>query len=240
MPLLLVNSVSQCQLKSTTSSAEDDAAVLKMAKQCNDLKDGFEKMESSQDKAFLLQHLEAILLLIYHFDVRTLAIVLSQSRVIDPTLNDYLPRAMKKLRRYREISLGLANAASTRRHNLFNHISVQSIDPPDLSVDLGTLTNSLQNFEAVWSVAADEGFRGHAQRLWEEKRARYHKRIRDNCTEFKVHAEIQILYFYEQRPHHPLPRAISSSKSACFLCNLFLEIHGKIFVPRTHGRTYDR
>lgn len=240
MPLLLVASVSQCVLKSSASSAEDDAVVLKMAKQCNDLKDVFEKLESSQGKTFLLQHLKAFLSLAYYFDVRTLVTVLSQSRVIDPTLKDYLPRAIKKLRRYREISISLANAARTRSHGLFNSITVQSIDPPDLSVDLGTLTTALQNFEAVWSGAADEDLRGQPHRLREETRAKYHKRIRDNCTEFKVHAEVQILYFYEQQPHGPLPRAISSSKSACFLCNLFLEIHGKIILPRTHGRLYDK
>ncbi|KAM0721326.1 hypothetical protein Q7P37_003030 [Cladosporium fusiforme] len=240
MPLLLISSVSQCKLKPSVTSAEDDAVVFRMAKQCNELKDVFEMLESSQDKTFLLQHLKELLSLAYHFDVRTLIKVLSQSRAIDLMLRDYLPRAIKKLCRYREISIGLANAARTRSHGLFHSITVQPIDPPDLSVDLGTFTTALQNFEAVWSGAADEGSREQKQRLFEETRGKYYKRIRDNCTEFKVHAEVQILYFYEQQPHNPLPRAISSSKSACFLYNLFLEIHGKIIVPRTHGRLYDR
>lgn len=33
---------------------------------------------------------------------------------------------------------------------------------------------------------------------------------------------------------------ICASKSACYLCHSFLEVHGRFIVPRTHGRIYDR
>ena len=33
---------------------------------------------------------------------------------------------------------------------------------------------------------------------------------------------------------------ISSSKSACYLCDLFIQIHGEFHILRTHGRVYDR
>ncbi|EPE34262.1 hypothetical protein GLAREA_07275 [Glarea lozoyensis ATCC 20868] len=55
---------------------------------------------------------------------------------------------------------------------------------------------------------------------------------------YKVHAEIQLLFFYELDPDRPRPRIICSSKSACYLCNLFFQIHGGFSVPRTHGRLY--
>ena len=56
----------------------------------------------------------------------------------------------------------------------------------------------------------------------------------------KVHAEIQLLFFYELHPDLPRPRIICSSKSACYLCNLFFRIHGGFYVPRTHGRLYEK
>jgi hypothetical protein len=31
-----------------------------------------------------------------------------------------------------------------------------------------------------------------------------------------------------------------SSKSACYLCNLFFQLHSGFHVPRTHGRLYDK
>jgi hypothetical protein len=56
---------------------------------------------------------------------------------------------------------------------------------------------------------------------------------------WKVHAEIQLL-FYELHPRYQRPRFICSSKSACYLCNLFFSLHGGFRVPRTHGRLYDK
>ena len=56
----------------------------------------------------------------------------------------------------------------------------------------------------------------------------------------KVHAEIQLLFFYELHPDRPRPRYISSSKSACYMCNLFLHIHGEFHTPSTHGRIYSK
>ncbi|MCJ1386335.1 hypothetical protein MMC17_009461 [Xylographa soralifera] len=57
---------------------------------------------------------------------------------------------------------------------------------------------------------------------------------------WKVHAEIQLLFFYEFHPRYQRPRFICSSKNACYLCNLFFFLHGGFHVPRTHGRLYDK
>lgn len=56
----------------------------------------------------------------------------------------------------------------------------------------------------------------------------------------KVHAEIQLLFFYERNLALLKPRVICSSKSACYLCNVFFEIHGIFFMPRTHGKLYSK
>ncbi|KAH6700685.1 hypothetical protein BKA61DRAFT_207718 [Leptodontidium sp. MPI-SDFR-AT-0119] len=61
-----------------------------------------------------------------------------------------------------------------------------------------------------------------------------------SASHWKVHAEIQLLFFYEVHPSRQRPRFICSSKSACYLCNLFFSIHGGFYVPRTHGRLYAR
>ncbi|KFZ17744.1 hypothetical protein V501_01574, partial [Pseudogymnoascus sp. VKM F-4519 (FW-2642)] len=56
----------------------------------------------------------------------------------------------------------------------------------------------------------------------------------------KVHAEIQLLFFYELHPNLPRPRIICSSKSACYLCNLFFSLHGVFHIHRSHGRLYEK
>lgn len=57
-----------------------------------------------------------------------------------------------------------------------------------------------------------------------------------NCE--KIHAEIQLLFYYETQQKVRPPRVICSSKDACYLCNLFFKIHGRFFIPRTHGGLY--
>ncbi|TLD20894.1 hypothetical protein E2P81_ATG08558 [Venturia nashicola] len=55
----------------------------------------------------------------------------------------------------------------------------------------------------------------------------------------KLHAEIQLLLYYEIHSTALPPRIISSSKKACYLCKLLFELHGKFVVPGSHGHLYD-
>lgn len=57
-----------------------------------------------------------------------------------------------------------------------------------------------------------------------------------------VHAEMRVLTFYglESSCHVRKPRIIGVSKSCCYLCNLFINLHGQHFVTKTHGRLYER
>lgn len=57
-----------------------------------------------------------------------------------------------------------------------------------------------------------------------------------------VHAEMQIIAFYGKASNATLktPRVIGVSKSACYLCNLFIQEHKRFFVTKTHGRLYER
>jgi hypothetical protein len=54
----------------------------------------------------------------------------------------------------------------------------------------------------------------------------------------RLHAELQLVLFYEQHGTLLRPRVICSSKRACYLCNLFVKLHGAYHIPETHGRLY--
>ena len=64
------------------------------------------------------------------------------------------------------------------------------------------------------------------------------RQTRKTLSEAKIHAEMQLIFHCEVAKYSPFPRAISSSKDACFLCNAFIQMHGKFFTPRCHGRLY--
>lgn len=55
-----------------------------------------------------------------------------------------------------------------------------------------------------------------------------------------VHAEIQIILSLEKDQVLRFPRAIGASKSACFLCNLFIHHHGAFRVAHAHNVLYDQ
>lgn len=61
----------------------------------------------------------------------------------------------------------------------------------------------------------------------------------------KIHAEVQLLVHDEiHRNTEPCdkillpPRIVSSSKKACFLCDLLIKVHGKMRTPWSHGKLY--
>lgn len=64
------------------------------------------------------------------------------------------------------------------------------------------------------------------------------ERVRLEC---RVHAEIQLLYHYEQDQQVKVrPRIICSEKEACYLCYLFITTHGEFHTQRSHGNIYPR
>lgn len=67
---------------------------------------------------------------------------------------------------------------------------------------------------------------------------RYSGQVMRTSREAKVHAEIQLIAHWELERPKLLPRVICSSKDACFLCNLCLQLYQKIYTPKSHGRLY--
>ncbi|KAL4915478.1 hypothetical protein BDW62DRAFT_219385 [Aspergillus aurantiobrunneus] len=67
---------------------------------------------------------------------------------------------------------------------------------------------------------------------------RYAGQVMRTLTKAKVHAEIQLITHCELQSPEASPRVICSSKDACFLCNLCLQLYQKIYTPRSHGRLY--
>ncbi|KAB5551304.1 hypothetical protein GE09DRAFT_168699 [Coniochaeta sp. 2T2.1] len=61
---------------------------------------------------------------------------------------------------------------------------------------------------------------------------------RKGVTESKIHAEIQIAAYYEINPADLPPRTICSNKDACYLCDEFIKLQGKYYIPRSHGKLY--
>ena len=183
-----------------------------------------------------------LLIQIDKFDVAGLETVLSMSSMIDPTLKVYLPQAMRKIGRYFRIACDLVNAARSPEYTIFRRLSVRSIEKPHF--DMAFIADQSVNFDQASQRVTGSSHQylleAYGSKALSEAQKRFENRMSDSSVRWKIHAEIQLLLFYEQQPRGSRPRIIGSSKSACYLCDLFIQTHGGFRVPRTHGRLYDR
>lgn len=178
----------------------------------------------------------------FEYDTEYLQTSLHTVSALNPSLKNFLPGAIKKLGRYYGIANDLVDAARSSRHTIFRRITIEALEEP--TIDTASVTANLQGFDAVLkrnvgSRLRKNEWQSHSSSL-EAMRTKYESRIKNRATPWKIHAEIQLLSFYDQNQDILRPRIICSSKSACFLCNLFIQTHGKFYTPRTHGRLYDK
>ena len=70
----------------------------------------------------------------------------------------------------------------------------------------------------------------------------FFKATKKASVKCNVHAEIQLLLHYDldHNADYITPRVLGVSKSACYLCNLFILEHGRFFHTKTHGRLFDQ
>lgn len=198
----------------------------------------FKRFEASRDEDASLGLLEQLLTMAHGLDTRDLIETLRHSPTLDPSLRRYLPEAIGKLGRYNQIVVNLTNAARTTKHSLFHNIVVVAVQYNQM--DTLMPETGLRDFDAAWSRVTGKSARGRSSSVEMNTRKKYDSRVSNHDTRWKVHAEIQILLFYELNPQRLPPRIICASKSACYLCDLFFQIHGKFEVPRTHGRIYEK
>lgn len=177
-----------------------------------------------------------------------LKLALDSSKTLNPELKLFLPEAVGKLGRYYSISYELVCVARSEEYSVFHSITIETcptLRPSQpLSVDknvhpLTALQNILRPRRAEQSKSKPSLERclgKPIQVILDEFRLA----ITEHHNSVKVHAEIQLLFFYELNPERIRPRTICSSKSACYLCDLFFRLHGQYYVPRTHGRLYHR
>lgn len=188
-----------------------------------------------------LNMLIEMLIQIDDFDVDGLRTVLKMSRKMDPSIKKYLPKGMSKVGCYFRFACELIDAARSPDYTIFRSISIRTMEEPHFDVPF--IAERSINFEQAAQRVTGSSYQDllYAYGLVVSKaRANFEERLSNHPIRWKVHAEIQLLFRYKQQPQVSRPRIISSSKSACYLCNLFVQYHGGFCVPRTHGRLYDR
>ena len=174
--------------------------------------------------------------------------VLGSSQDLDPGLKTFLPEAIGKVGKYYGASLELVAAARYKAYSVFNHVMVKTVNLQGPAKRLGpdntsTLLDSAENVIQPKGPRRQKKMARSIETYLSQPLAVIEQKFQSRIVQteaLKVHAEIQLLLFYEMHSELPRPRVICSSKSACYLCDLFIRMHGAFTMPRTHGRIYDK
>ncbi|KAI1272169.1 hypothetical protein F5Y07DRAFT_380740 [Xylaria sp. FL0933] len=169
------------------------------------------------------------------------------NRELDASMRSHLLNMTCKVARYRESARLLCQAA--RQFPQVRQVKTVIVDLPDKVFSRPAISNDYHPtvHSTVSRIQGSDislkGVRRICNLLQvpvEKADARYNDQVKDALKNSKVHAEIQLLYYCHTmlQGKSLLPRVICSSKSACWLCNAFILFHGKIHMPRSHGRLY--
>lgn len=177
----------------------------------------------------------------------TLARMVNAIGDLSSEMKRHLVSAVGKLGRYYSASRDLIRAVRIRRYSIFNKISVEEcqLPPPPEAYLLKTpstlqssINDLIQRDPTLKHRRLSFSVKNYLGKSYLTKSENFEFRTSSSLVSNKVHAEIQLLFFYELHGAEMPPRMICASKSPCYLCHLFFDLHGQFHVPETHGRLY--
>lgn len=180
------------------------------------------------------------------FDVVPIKALLDSLREQDmeSSLRKWLLGCFTKIRRYSQVASILCHRArrismlrKTRVTIISGVVNLQSTSVS--SEQVFNIENSLARFQYMGETIQMRMLPEWLRVLVQSSSKKYSQSVRNILKEAKVHAEIQLLAYYENKHVKGIrPRILASNKKACALCNTVIAIHGGYQVPKSHGRLY--
>lgn len=165
------------------------------------------------------------------------------SRIMDPSRLNNLFIIIDKVSRYRDIARSLYRLV--RRKRILQATQVTSVSLPKGYFNRVPLNNYNPRLEPALAKIHNKSQKINTTQLYrllnlppQTANYQFSTQALKTLEEAKIHAEIQVIYHCELHPSSLPPRVIASSKDACYLCNEFIAMYGKIHTPRHHGRLY--
>lgn len=150
--------------------------------------------------------------------------------------------SFEKVGQYYRASRQLVAAAKRADVRLFHRIQVRSFQThiPQAVRKNSLLGSSTAIFQAACTHVGRSELLKRFQGSEKVLDAAIINRLNRTRPAIKVHAEIQLLFFYECNQVKNRPRVIAASKASCYLCDLFLKTHGGFQTISTFGQLNER
>lgn len=160
---------------------------------------------------------------------------------MDPSSRSSFLNIIKKVSRYREAARKLYRTA--KKFPLVRNMQIQLATLPQKAFEGRINCSDLPDLNTCLSKLGLKGQQNVSllcQNLKLDQKSAHtrYEEAQKALSAAKIHAEIQIVAFCELHAVKPFPRVVSSSKDACFLCNTFIQLYGRMHTPRAHNRLY--
>jgi hypothetical protein len=167
---------------------------------------------------------------------------LTTSSKLGPKQRVSLEDTVSKLGQYYKASSELVLAARHRKCRIFQRIRMERFQTsvPDNTKQLSESGSALPLINHLLSLPDTSKLLGQFHNSESFANTAILRRLNNSRSGIKVHAEIKLLFFYETHPEITRPRIICSSKSACYLCDLFIRLHGEFQTLGTFGKFNER
>lgn len=159
---------------------------------------------------------------------------------LNPSTRSGFALRLAKLARYQECSLCLCQTATELGVFRGAEVTVVSLDEQLFSRSLtlptgGCLSGCLSRCQTGAPIVFRED---KVIAKLHTSDSKFVSTVRMLLKESRVHAEVQLLSYYELNPVPRKPRIICSSKDACYLCNLLIQLHGTFHIHKAHNYLY--
>lgn len=167
----------------------------------------------------------------------------SPSLAFQPAQLDKLVREVSKLAKYRKVATYLYRTA--RKYPIARSVRVVAVElPPAMFVRTPTGDYSAKLEKVFGRVGIKKqnlaNILGVLDLQPSTAKSSFEKSTKAIREKSGIHAEVQLLVYCDMFLRGRKPRVICSSKKACFLCNVLINTHGKIYTPYSHGRMYPK
>ncbi|CUS11289.1 unnamed protein product [Tuber aestivum] len=143
-----------------------------------------------------------------------------------------LTQVIEKLGRYKSASVALVTGAK-KYPEMFTNLEVEAVPQlaPEAAVSTGFHGIYVGDVAQELTANSKQQCLKRLQSVTDLKDGKLETRYQKLCQEkLAVHAEIQMVKFYEENPHIGRPAFIGCSKKSCYLCTLFIQLEGKFDV----------
>jgi hypothetical protein len=165
------------------------------------------------------------------------------NQFMDPSTQRSLHNIITKVARYHEISRYLYRMS--KKYEAIRSMALDIVQLPESAYSRPVTEYHASTLSPIFTRLGIPHRKQKSEQIFrllevteQEANAQVAAQTRKTLAEAKIHAEIQLLYHIALNPSKFPPRVIASSKDACFLCNAFITMHGKVHMSRTHGRLY--